>query len=151
MLRMFRSASAALVIFGIVAGVELSTASASSAAGGSLTIVSAKPNPSNLVIGSVPGSASENVVIKWKGEAKFPITANLTPLATCSQGNFTCNPASVTFKKGGYKLKWVGGMSCSIDAGTPPGSFSGGYLLTLTDAKGRTSPPLSYTFSCSWN
>jgi hypothetical protein len=112
-------------------------------------ITKVTPNPEVLKVKTIPGTASKDVKVHWQGTAVFPITLNVTPEPGCSTSTFTCNPSSTTFASGSKIL--VRTSTCSINAGTAPGTFTGKFDYQLVDANGQTTASVPETYTCTWS
>ena len=143
--------SMALATIGLVVGLQAATVGVAQAKSSVFRITKATPDPVNLNVVTIPGTAHVNNTIHWKGKAVFPITANTTPAPGCSTAFFTCNPHSFTFASHKHKLVWSNGWGCSIDAGSSPGSFTGTFYLDLVDAHGQTTPSITVEYTCTWS
>jgi hypothetical protein len=125
-------------------------ASTSVVAGAStpLTITGVSPNPVvvNVAIG---GSAKTHYSVTWSGKAVFPMTMTVTPEPSCSTGSFTCTGGSKVFTVKTRTLSTK--YSCSINAGSSPGSNNGTWDIKLTDSAGHISPIFSVVETCNWS
>src|SRR5450631_1395454 len=123
-------------------------ASTSVVAGAStpLTITSVTPNPVVVNVTTIPGSAKTHYAVTWSGKAIFPMTMTVTPEPGCSTASFTCTGGSKVFTVKSRTL--ITKYSCSINAGSSPGSNSGTWDIQLTDSAGHVSPIFSVVETC---
>ncbi|MGO8873686.1 MAG: hypothetical protein ACLQPH_20250 [Acidimicrobiales bacterium] len=151
--KVLRGCSALVVAIGLATVVQIATFGSASATPKPKTfeITKVTPNPTDLVVTTIPGSARKTIKVKWKGTAVFPIKVNTIPAPGCGTATFTCNPSSVTVASGGHTLKLVNAAGCTINAGSSPGSAGGTIYFQLVDAHGRTTAEFPTTYLCTWS
>jgi hypothetical protein len=136
--------TAALLAVGLTVGLQASTLGSAGAVT-PLKITSVTPNPTTINI----TTASKNYTVAWSGSATFPMTVNVVPEPSCSTATFTCNKRTTKFTKRSNKLVLT--TTCSINAGSSPGSHTGTWNVQLVDAHGKKSPLAHHTVKCSWS